>query len=422
MAKNLSEFLNNVKKSFSEFDIFLQNCKISEQKKNALFVIRTNYAYHRQLNIYLKSKESLLITLGSIVTKLVKLLFFKTYFHYDTDTIILHYSSKDQKIADQLGICCPPFKIKFSLSAKRCLALFSIIQIFFIVLLTKRINRKQALLVFGGVIDYFAIYSSIKLDGIKTIITENDITSKYVAIIIKAKQLGIKTIKFETCLIDDLFHNNVLCEYYYYPGNYYKNIRRKFDINLGLKYIEGGFLHLDPLNGYSLNLSQTESIISYFTSHSNVSGEADDVFYIDEILSVMNQQQYLYIKVHPRDDIQKYQKYTTNEKCKILTHKDIDNYVLICRSNMCFSIFSTLSFEAKHIQEKSYLINYFSEENLTVVDYEKLADFIDIVKNRQTLSKVIAGKYPTITKSKFIKQFNTKFPRTVEHFKSVFSI
>jgi hypothetical protein len=141
--------------------------------------------------------------------------------------------------------------------------------------------------------------------------------------------------------------------------------------------------------------------------------------YIQDILSILKMKQDPYefiIKVHPREEKKIYEEMVSFKHEVIKEHEDI--YTLIAQAHSCFSVFSTISLEAKHIMPNSYFLHYLNREVTgSVVDYEKLG--LDTVASREMLEKVIEGKHTPIPTKDFVKYANCTYPKTIETFKKV---
>jgi hypothetical protein len=139
-------------------------------------------------------------------------------------------------------------------------------------------------------------------------------------------------------------------------------------------------------------------------------GGVDEDGYINEILSILDGDDVLYIKVHPRDDPARFSAYADDPRCEVIRHGHVDNYELISGVQYCFSVNSVLSVEAKHILENSFFINYDISRAGEVFDYDLAGDYLDIVTSREQLASVLGGEFRAKDKSLCYKGFNVSYP------------
>ena len=418
MFPQIDQYTSGIRNNFQVYDKFLLKFKNDRKAYDALFSIRTYYAVHSELGNFLGTKNTLTLikTVLGIIWNLLLLFFQETQLSSNEKAILLHYSSKDKEIANDINAKLTIIEKQRNFSLKRIILIPMIFKLFYYLLKDNNLNRAYILKCLSHIISYTECHHNINLNNIKTIISENDVWPIYVAIITKAKEHNIRTIKIENALIDDIQHNNVLCEYYYYPSIFHKHIREKFEINKNLKYIKGGFLSFDKLNEYQQKKDK-DSIV-YFTCGVDFYGRYGDLFYINEILDILPQRFILNIKVHPRDNIKSYEQYMNNERCNIIYSIKVDNYKLISESSICISIFSSLSLEAKLINKHSYFINYWANETSNIIDYKLFNSFFDTIETKKELKKIILGKFKPIESKVFSANYNIRFPNTIQHFRS----
>lgn len=403
--------------SFGEYDAFLS--KINESSKMlypALFSIRTVYTLSSKI---IERKK------GFIFFKALKILFVIFIKIFSFPFVVYQLTIKKEiiflcaqyQLSVELGNKIPVSKIekKYSFHIRfqgwflLIFKYFSCLKLFFT---SKNIDKKKILYCLTGLFEYLCIYEKIHIKGIKVIVVENDIYPLQVAIIQRAKESGIKTIKVEESFIDTIQHNNVFCEYYFCPGEFYRKIRDRFEINKELKYLSGGIVRWDKISQYKHFTDRQDRNILFICQHSFVS---DETFYIDELLSVMPKGYVLYIKTHPRDfDLERFNIYLNNPKCEVIQGKDIDNYEWISHAHYCFSVSSVLSVEAKHLLENSFFIHYegFDEQNF--FDFDIVKDYFDVISSREDLLKVFSGKFKAKDKRLCYKGFNQGYPDSVK--------
>ncbi len=402
--------------NFNLFDKFLSKYQSSDCY-NIFLSIRTDYC----VSTYFKYKRVFLLKrLFKDILYLFSMPFLISYFPKKELKIILGVSTKhNHALSDLLRIPClyPKLKIKFSPKAFKWFFLYvKIIKYGYLFLKAKEFKKNNTSYFIHVLIKAVIYYYKTDFSGIDTLITEDDTGCSSASIVLKAKLLNLKTIKIEKFLIDPINHNNVACEYYFCPNNFYKKIREGSPLNNRLNYLSGGFLNWDKLAEHQHQPLSNPKLITFFTQHSDHLKSKNEVFYIDEILSVIPSGFKLVIKIHPFEKIDKYEKYKMNPSCKIIMFGEIDNYVLISQSTFCFSIFSVLSFEAKHIMDHSFFINYEPDHPNHTLDYNEFNQFFDLIKNKEELARVLNGIMKPTTKELFILHFNPYFPFTKNKF------
>ena len=133
----------------------------------------------------------------------------------------------------------------------------------------------------------------------------------------------------------------------------------------------------------------------------------------------MDETDHLNIKIHPHDKSNKFDLYIDNPKIALLKSAE-DNYSLIAKSDVCFSIGSTMTMEAKHICKNSYFINYEAEVFEGYVDYNAFNNAIETIRNRETLKKSL-HEDSTFEISNFIERFNLSYPNSATKLKTLIS-
>ncbi len=402
--------------NFILYDAFLEKYKSDPEIFKLLFSVRTLYAAQIEDLVKLKRLNAgILPTISTFIrflTKLALFLFIHASLSDEGDAILLGGSPLDAQMSKDMGFTAAHPVIGFGLSAKALKNVFLypvVIRSARRLLNERKLNRRHAVFTLSYLLDHAAIVQQIDLDKIRTIMAEDDLDPRQATVIQKAKDKGIRTIKIEYYFIDDAHHNNVLCEYYYCPGAFHRRIREKFGINRGLKYLEGGFINWDKLAGYEPRPQTAPKLALYFSEQAQY---LDDLFYIDEILSVMPEGYQLGIKIHPRDKYERFAKYRDRKECRLIKHGELPNYELISKASICFSTMSVLSIEAKHICSDSYFINYNQKIPENFLDYDQVKDYFDVIGDKDTLKAVFAGKYRPIEKGKSISYFNAAFPRS----------
>lgn len=413
-----TNFNKSILENYENFDAFVYKYKADTELFDLLYSIRMTYSVHTVLKTFRNTNKAkrYFTVLLLIFWRLLKPLLFTVQLTNKTRQVILYYWSKNEEMASNVGIECSYFKTDFSISFKRLYLYPKIFKIIILLFNNSLLNKLSVFENIPNIIEAVCTFYEINLNGIDLIITENDTHPQYVAVLSKAKQKGIKTVKIESVLIGDIQHNNVFCDYYFYPSNFHKNVRKKFEVNTNLKYIEGGFLNWDNLAKYKHQPANTPKIVTYFTAHSRLTGDYTDNYYIDEIISVLPDNYQLYIKIHPRENRALYKKYQDNQKCVVLP-VDTDNFELICKSSFCISVFSSLSLEAKHIMLNSFFINYTPLSKSNVISYTDFMDYFNVITSTLELSEFLNNEKQAYTQSVFSDNFNMKYPNVCKSFK-----
>jgi hypothetical protein len=258
-------------------------------------------------------------------------------------------------------------------------------------------------------------YHTAEIVQIKALLVENDRTPVNLALIHLAREQDIKTVKYDNWLISPVHYNDVYCEYYYYPSLYHKNIIQRFESNDSLQFIEGGFAYWDNLKEYKKSVKMSVKKVIYFTQiDTDISEHIKHIKDISAVMDELNIEYSLIIKTHPRENSKPYKKLFS--ECEVV---DIcsDLYALISQADYCFSIFSTVSLEAKHIVKNSFFINY-NTENFDRIDYNGLQ--LDVIKNKEELYNVFTGEFVPISQDEFIQAANCSYPHSTERLRKLF--
>ncbi len=277
------------------------------------------------------------------------------------------------------------------------------------------LNKVYCLALSHRLVDYLMVYHTVELGDMKVMLMENDRTPVNMALIHLAKERGVKTVKYDNWLIDPVNHNDVYCEYYFYPSVYHRKIIQGFESNSELQFVEGGFVYWDKLGFYKkMTNNQTKKIV-YFTQI-GISVQ-EHLSYINDIAQIIDKLGLTYeliIKVHPRENTQSYKELSRRHRV-VDGHDDI--YALIAEADYCFSIFSTVSLEAKHILNNSFFINY-RKEDFEHINYNDLG--LDLIGNKNDLYRLFKGEFLPVSQEIFISKGNCSYPYTAEKLRKVF--
>lgn len=266
------------------------------------------------------------------------------------------------------------------------------------------------------------VYKHISLKNVKKIITQQDRYPFELAIIEKAKSLGIKTIKYDFFpFFYDLGYDTINCDYYFYANNITKRTFESSGKNDNVRFFETGFPFWDY---YAEDTGEfpdnNEKIVTFCTQHGfekGAFGPKGPSFYIEEIINALPDNYILYIKMHPLDNYKNYLKFES-KKVKIVKHGEIDNRTIFKKSSFIFSIMSSVIYQAKHICPRSYFINYYPCEGANA-GYEFVTEYIDLITNRAELEKVLLNKKAPKDQNTFIKFFNPNYPHTIHKMKEL---
>lgn len=408
-----------ITRNFERIDHGLGRLPADSLRYKMLFALRTDYAVRDEVARH-KGEHTARYKFKALLKFFAWLLLFP-WLGIRTECrgkiVILGDWRFDDSLSKHLGIPLLRF-VRFCRFARPidfvwgCKALFAWIRLLGI----RGLSRPKLLWCASAAMNFAKYYCAVDLQGVRTIVTENDLTPHYVAILMRAKEQGAKRVKIEYVQIDSLVHNNVFCDYYFYPTTYHRRIREASPWNDKLTYIEGGYLntdylgytelkHPDPMPGY----------VTFYTSHSNVF-EHDDLFYIGQILAVLPVHLTLCIKVHPYDEQNKYDHLSNHPQVRIIKFGSIDNAALIAQSTFCLSQFSVMSLEAKQNCPNSYFLNYAWRDSQFAVDYTYLNTFFDTIDTPEMLRSVLRGEYSPVRIETFRRNVNMTFPHTFDVF------
>lgn len=412
---------NKILANYHNFDQFLLNFSNESIQKNSFMSIRLLYCAilgKKEITLIQGLKHTL-----KLIIRLVKLPFFVAEISQKNSVLIVGKHRLDYEVSKLTKIPCTHIELrkrqKFSASAWKIY--FKILKIFGACIVQVIRNPILEWKIFFcsayGLLDFLVTYYTVKLDGIKVIVTESDSMPIDFALLLKAKENNIKSIKIDHFLIDPINHNRLFCDYYFYPCLLHFNIMKSFNANSHVKYKEGGFLHWDQLAMYQYSPTLPKKIC-FFTQHGGILGQKDEIYYINEILEVLPPSYTLSIKIHPFDSVERYSIFQQNPNIEIV-FGTIDNYALIAEATICLSICSTLTLEAKHVCENSFFINYEPDSLKGFINYEGFHGVIETLTSREMLSKAICGEFERTKIDNFLKGFNLSYPHAVKRLLSL---
>jgi len=406
-------FMENQKiiENFKVYNTFLAS--LESKDRDALLSLKMMYSIHMEHNDLKNTfvfKQLLRFILKLIIIPFVKIKI-NGMKNYNT---ILAEGRIEENISKELDISLIKMKKTVTLNLKFIQIYKKIYQVILVLSKDKTLKKRHTFSLLHRLIDYLMVYYTVDIKNIKVLLLENDRLPSNLALIHRLREENVKTVKYDNWLIDSINHNDVYCEYYFYPSLYHKNIIENVNSNQNLKYIEGGFLDWDRLNSY---IAQPRKKIIYFTQFGiDISIHFEYIKDIVNILKIQKLDYELIVKTHSRETIQKYKAISEIDMNIELIDSCEDIYALISKADFCFSIFSTISLEAKHIINNAYFINYEAGDS-DILDYAKLN--LDVVTNKNSLESVLLSNHISMDREKFIEQNNCTFPNTINHMREL---
>jgi len=402
---------DNILKNFKVYDDFLSKCNTVDKKN--LLSLKMMYSIHMEnntLNNIFVAKQ-----LFRFILKLLMIPFVKTTINgIENKNAILSEGDIEKDLSERLNISLIDIKKRVTFNIKFFKIYKKVYKLVIILFNENSLKKRHILSLLHRLIDYLIVYHTVEINNIKLLLIENDRLPSNLALIHRLNEKNIKTVKYDNWLIGPINHNDIYCKYYFYPSFYHRDIIEKFSSNKNLTYIKGGFLNWDRLKKY---VAQPKKKIIYFTQFGiDILTHIKHIQDIQDIIKSQNLEYELIVKIHPRENIQKYKTILTVNKNIKLLDRDKDSYTLISEANFCFSIFSTISLEAKHIMNNSYFLNYKVDE-FDIVDYSKLN--LDVIVDKKMLENVLIGNYKPIEQNKFIEINNCLFPKTITKIKEL---
>lgn len=404
--------------NFTIYDNFLT--KLNQKDKNILISLKMMYSIHMENQ---KVNKNILFISKQTIRFVIKLVLIPFYVNKavttknNTSSVVLKNCEIENYISNRLDISILEIKKSVKLNFRVLSIYKKLFRTIYIIFKNKTLNKKYIILLMHRLIDYLMVYETLNIEEIKCVLIENDRIPQNLALIHLMKRNNKPTIKYDNWLIDPINHNDIYCEYYYYPSVYHKKIISSFEHNRDLKYIEGGFLHWDELGLYQDNTNQEEKLIIYFTQFGVPIKE--HLIYLNDIVDTANNcfnEYKLIVKIHPRENIKDYQNLKINCKNIEIIELSSDIFALISTSDFCFSIFSTISLEAKHIIDNSFFINY-DAKNFNIIDYDEV--YMDLIKSKEELCEIFSNNQSAISKDEFIKNNNCMYPNTITNLKRI---
>ena len=392
--------------------------RLDAKEKKVLISLKMMYSIHMENIQADKNLFFLFKQLIRFVLKLITVPFYKVKVSNNAKTskcAIIKSSKTEEYMASKVGATLISTKKCFSLNMKSADVYKRLFRSVYLLFRSTELNKAYCLALSHRLVDYLMVYHTIDLGEIKVVMMENDRTPVNMALIHLAKERSVKTVKYDNWLIDPVNHNDVYCEYYFYPSLYHKEIIQSFESNRELKFVEGGFAYWDNLDLYEKIKNTHMKKIVYFTQI-GISVQ-EHLSYIDDIAQTINKLGLSYeliVKIHPRENTQSYKELSVRYRV-VDRHDDI--YALIAEADYCFSIFSTVSLEAKHILNNSFFINY-RKEDFGYINYNDLG--LDLIGNNDDLLRLFKRDLLPVSQDIFISRGNCSYPYTAEKLRKVF--
>lgn len=398
----MKEILNN----FYHYDLFLATQKNS-QYYGAYQSLKMMYAIHMTFALQ-KSHFFLLKQILRLFLKLCRLPFVTVMLNglRHPCSVLKTAPDLDTKIIQGRQIGLVDLQTKFGFNREALTILKHWASASKILLQENRLHTTHVIALLHRLLDYFLTFHAAEFGPITTLYMENDRLPTSKALIDKARILHIHTVKFDYWLLDPVHHNDIYCDTYFCPSAYHRAIASNTHSNAYLTIVPGGFPNWDRLNTLCVE-KVLDPYIVYFTQPTIPLHEHRR--YINDLSRYATNYKII-IKVHPREDISIYLPFTSSHISVI--GKDMDSYELLCHGSMFFSIFSTISLEAKHLCEYSFFINYTLPEHSSPIDYNQIG--LDVISNSSELDALFTGQLHPVSKEVFLTHNNFVYPNSVE--------
>lgn len=273
-----------------------------------------------------------------------------------------------------------------------------------IILQSPYLHISHTLALLHRLLDYFITYHTVEFTSIKMLLMENDRFPTSKALIDKARIVGIHTVKFDYWLLDPIHHNDIYCDTYFCPNDYHKTIASNIPANKHINIIKGGFPNWDHLNNLPIEKA-IDPFIVYFTQPTVPFN--DHKRHINDLRKHAPNYKII-IKVHPRENTSLYTPFVMTNIDVI--GQEIDSYTLLAQGSMFFSVFSTISLEAKHISPYSFFIHYTDSDYKSPIDYIQMG--LDVITDTSMLKALFNNELFPVSKESFIASSNPSYPHS----------
>lgn len=320
----------------------------------------------------------------------------------------------DEPVANMMGLPITPIRYERSF-AKASVAINAVnlilpLAAWALLLLAPKLKWRAVVACLPDLLDYTLVIRRLNLGAVKVVITHRDRYGSEVGLMRLARKQGIPTIKVDYYSPLDAFcQNTIEAEYFFYPNDNNRGIYERYPHNKHVKFVPGGLPKWD-LIGKHTHAPKSDPKIVLFMGQYDIEQFTgiDERFYIAKILDYLPAGYRLYIKPHPSEEFSRYEEFA-KRGARLIAHGEIDNYELIAQSTICFSVYSAMLYEAKHLCPQSYVINFFPEL-APHVEYDFLSQYVDHVKTEEMLIEVLNGRFTPLDVEGFIRKFNSTFP------------
>ncbi|MFC1504035.1 hypothetical protein ACFL6D_01320 [Spirochaetota bacterium] len=421
-TNELDTIIRNISDARRHYDEFLTRNKNNEYIYFFSSLVRELYiAFHEPLpqNKSYKIKSG---TWVQIITNCLFIILKTPYLSKNSKIIIIEINKeKDMPLAKKLQIPTVKILYKWKINIYNVKYIIQFIKTAYVLLHERTLDKRTVIRILPSMLSGINAYYSIQLDGIEKIITQRDRYPTELAIITKANQKKIITIKIDTFIIMGPYcQDKIYCKYYYYPNEISRKYFQDVHKNDSVIFIRGGFPFWDDYSIYRYAPAQNPKNILFFTQygyHAGLFGSYSPYDYILEILSVMPEDYLLYIKKHPLDQNKNYEKLKKIKNVAVIEETNIDNSAIISKSSFVFSINSQSCFESKHICPHTYFINY-EQEKAFDFEFNMIKGYIDVITNKKDLKQLFFKNKKPASMRKYIDYFNPMYPDAVKTLKN----
>lgn len=276
--------------------------------------------------------------------------------------------------------------------------------------------------IMGSIVRGAHVYTSIKFYDISLIVTQRDCYPIEMALITKANEYKIPTIKIDYFpIVGPYYSHKISCKFYYCPNDISKHFIKKHVHYTDITIIENrGFPYWDMLNEYIIEKSKQVISVTFFTQYgaeTGIFGNLSPAYYIEELIACLDDTYQLNIKVHPLENVLKYKKYES-ERVRVFAHGEVNNWALVASSSICLAVSSFALLQAKHICKSSYFLNY---NSYAIKDFEfnLLRDTICMITSREKLQIALAKDRNQDSNKEYLELFNPTFPNACVELKKL---
>ncbi len=270
---------------------------------------------------------------------------------------------------------------------------------------------------------FYTYYFSLDLKNIKVILSECTAYYEYPAIVAKAETCGVDTIKVEYFITNasTVDTTRINAKYDYPLDSVHKEFYKQFFYNKDVQYIGvGGRLSSDFLYEYKYKTKPINNPkqILYISSHGLFAPL--DKLYIEKLKEFANKYNMeLTVKLHPND--KRNPQDWLPDGVKISKLADREMFKLIYESDFVFSIFSSLLYQAKLINQNCFALDIYDAPEMDILGIREgqkaYSEYLEVVNSEEMLDKFITGEAQTTTTEYYIKEINPNFGSVAQSLK-----